>query len=115
MLRAGVTAICDPGGSWNVASPCATPSTPACSRAAYRHGGRYLTSHTGLADYYPTWIGAPQSSVGALTNDVQAMLTEIRAQAKNGVDLMKVAASGESAILSPGGGSVPASAARSWR
>lgn len=110
VLRSGVTSICDPGGSWNVAIAVRDAikagmfEGPRIAAAA-----RYLTSHTGLADYYPTWIGAPKSGVGALTNDVQSMLTEIRAQAKNGVDLVKIAASGESAILSPGGGgSVPA-------
>lgn len=109
VLRSGVTAICDPGGSWNVAIAVRDAikagmfEGPRIAAAA-----RYLTSHTGLADYYPTWIGAPKSGVGAITNDVQAMLTEVRAQAKNGVDLVKIAASGESSILSPGGGSVPA-------
>lgn len=109
VLRSGVTAICDPGGSWNVAIAVRDAikagmfEGPRIAAAA-----RYLTSHTGLADYYPTWVGAPQSGVGAITNDVQAMLTEVRAQAKNGVDLVKIAASGESSILSPGGGSVPA-------
>jgi imidazolonepropionase-like amidohydrolase len=109
VLRAGVTAMCDPGGSWNVAIAVRDAikagmfQGPRIAAAA-----RYLTSHTGLADYYPTWIGAPKSGVGAITNDVQAMLTEVRVQAKNGVDLVKIAASGESSILSPGGGSVPA-------
>ncbi|MBI2741591.1 MAG: amidohydrolase family protein [Rhodospirillales bacterium] len=109
VLRSGVTSICDPGGSWNVAIAVRDAikagmfEGPRIAAAA-----RYLTSHTGLADYYPTWIGAPRSGVGALTNDVQSMLTEVRAQAKNGVDLVKIAASGESSILSPGGGSVPA-------
>ncbi len=109
VLRSGVTAICDPGGSWNVAIAVRDAikagmfAGPRISAAA-----RYLTSHTGLADYYPTWVGAPKSGVGVITNDVQAMLTEVRAQAKNGVDLVKIAASGESSILSPGGGSVPA-------
>ena len=109
VLRSGVTAFCDPGGSWSVAIAVRDAikagmfSGPRIAAAA-----RYLTSHTGLADYYPTWIGAPKSGVGVITNDVQAMLTEVRAQAKSGVDLIKIAASGESSVLSPGGGSVPA-------
>ena len=109
VLRSGVTAICDPGGRWNVAIAVRDAikaglfEGPRVAAAA-----RYLTSHTGLADYYPTWVGAPKSGVGVITNVVQAMLTEVRAQAKNGVDLVKIAASGESAILTPGGGSVPA-------
>jgi imidazolonepropionase-like amidohydrolase len=109
VLRSGVTAICDPGGSWNVAVAVRDAVKagmfpgPRISAAA-----RYLTSHTGLADYYPTWVGALKSGVGVITNDIQSMLTEVRAQAKNGVDIVKIAASGESSILSPGGGSVPA-------
>jgi len=108
LLRAGVTSICDPGGSWNVG---------VAVRDAIRAGmypgprmttaGRFLTTHTGLADFYPTWVGAPPSSVGVLTTSAEAMLNEIRYQVKNGVDLIKVAASGESATLTPGGGSVP--------
>ncbi len=108
LLRAGVTSICDPGGSWSVG---------VAVRDAIRAGmypgprittaGRFLTSHTGLADFYPTWVGAPPSSVGVLTPTAEAMLNEVRGQVKNGVDLIKVAASGESAILTPGGGSVP--------
>lgn len=109
VLRAGVTSICDPGTSWNVG---------VAVRDAIKAGmfpgprmtvaGRFLTSHTGLADFYPTWVGVPASSVGVLTNGIEHMLTEIRAQAKNGVDLIKIAASGESPTLTPGGGSVPA-------
>jgi len=109
VLRAGVTSISDPGGSWHVAVAVRDAIKagmfpgPRISCAA-----RYLTSHTGLADYYPTWVGAPPSGVGALTRSAEEMLNEVRAQAKNGVDFIKVAASGESAILTPGGGSVPA-------
>lgn len=109
VLRAGVTSISDPGGSWNIA---------VAVRDAIRAGivpgprmsaaGRYLTTHTGLADYFPAWVGEIPSGVGAQTFDVPAMLTEVRRQAKNGVDFIKVAASGESATLTPGGGSVPA-------
>lgn len=109
VLKAGVTSISDPGGSWNVGVAVRDAITagmfpgPRMSVA-----GRFLTTHTGLADFYPTWVGAPVSSVGTLTNRVEEMLTEIRAQAKNGVDFIKVAASGESPTLTPGGGSVPA-------
>jgi imidazolonepropionase-like amidohydrolase len=69
--------------------------------------GRYLTTHTGLADFYPTWIGTPPSSSGVLVKTAEATLDEIRAQVKNGVDFIKVAGSEESPTLTPGGGSVP--------
>jgi imidazolonepropionase-like amidohydrolase len=109
VLHAGVTSVSDPGGSWQVA---------VAIRDAIKAGmfpgpritaaGRYLTTHTGLADYFPTWVGGVPSGVGALTRNVEEMLNEIRAQVKNGVDFIKVAASGETAIMTPGGGSVPA-------
>ncbi|WP_219215764.1 metal-dependent hydrolase family protein [Variovorax boronicumulans] len=109
VLRSGVTSVSDPGGSWNVA---------VAVRDAIRAGivdgprmsaaGKYLTTQTGLADYFPSWVGTPPSGVGALTHDVSQMLTEVRRQVKNGVDFVKVAASGESSTLTPGGGSVPA-------
>lgn len=108
VLRAGVTSFSDPGTSWNVG---------VAVRDAIRAGmypgprmsvaGRFLSSPTGLADFYPSWVGAPASSVGVLTNKAEEMLHEIRTQVKNGVDFIKIAASGESAILTPGGGSVP--------
>lgn len=109
VLRAGVTSVSDPGGSWQVA---------VAVRDAIKAGmfpgprmtaaGRYLTSHTGLADYFPAWVGNVPSGVGALTRSGEEMLDEIRRQVKGGVDFIKVAASGESAIMTPGGGSVPA-------
>jgi imidazolonepropionase-like amidohydrolase len=109
VLRAGVTSVSDPGGSWNVA---------VAVRDAIRAGmfegprisaaGRYLTTATGLADYFPSWVGEVPSGVGALTHDLAQMLTEVRRQVKNGVDFVKVAASGESPLMTPGGGSVPA-------
>jgi len=109
VLRAGVTSVSDPGGSWQIA---------VAVRDAIKAGmfpgprisaaGRYLTTHTGLADYFPVWVGEVPSGVGALTKGVEEMLNEVRKQAKHGVDFIKVAASGESSVLTPGGGSVPA-------
>ena len=108
VLRAGVTSVSDPGGSWQVA---------VAVRDAIRAGmfpgpritaaGRYLSSHTGLTDYFPAWVGNVPSGVGALTQNSAEMLEEIRKQVKGGVDFVKIAASGESPILTPGGGSVP--------
>ena len=69
---------------------------------------KYLSTHAALTDYFPSWIGAPVSGVGALTENTSQMLGEVRNQIKNGVDFVKIAASGESSILTPGGGSVPA-------
>ncbi|MDB5874727.1 MAG: amidohydrolase [Ramlibacter sp.] len=109
VLRAGVTSVSDPGGSWNIgvavrdAIKAGMYEGPRIATA-----GRYLTTSTGLADYFPSWVGGVPSGVGALTHNCEDMLTEVRRQVKNGVDFIKVAASGESPMMTPGGGSVPA-------
>jgi imidazolonepropionase-like amidohydrolase len=109
VLQAGVTSFSDPGGSWFVAVAVRDAIRgglfpgPRISAAA-----RYLSTHAALTDYFPSWIGTPRSGVGALTEGASQMVNEVRDQAKNGVDFIKIAASGESSILTPGGGSVPA-------
>jgi imidazolonepropionase-like amidohydrolase len=92
MLRAGVTGISQPGGSYFIGVGV---------RDAIRAGmvpgprmttaGRYITTSNGLADFYPDSVGRPQGSVGTLTNTLDEMRTEIRKQVKNGVDLIKCA------------------------
>jgi imidazolonepropionase-like amidohydrolase len=109
VLQAGVTSFSDPGGSWFVAVAIRDAIKgglfpgPRISAAA-----RYLSTHTALTDYFPSWVGTPRSGVGVLTESASQMVNEVRDQVKNGVDFIKIAASGESAILTPGGGSVPA-------
>jgi len=109
VLQAGVTAFSDPGGSHFIAVAIRDAIKgglfpgPRISAAS-----RYLSTHTALTDYFPSWIGTPTSGVGVLTESTSEMLKEVRNQAKNGVDFIKIAASGESSILTPGGGSVPA-------
>lgn len=109
VLLSGVTAFSDPGGSWFVAVAVRDAIKaglfpgPRISAAA-----KYLSTHAALTDYFPSWIGSPASGVGALTENTSQMLGEVRNQIKNGVDFVKIAASGESSILTPGGGSVPA-------
>lgn len=109
VLQSGVTSFSDPGGSWFVAVAVRNAIKaglfpgPRISAAA-----RYLSTHAALTDYFPSWVGTPRSGVGALTEGESQMVNEVRDQVKNGVDFIKIAASGESSILTPGGGSVPA-------
>lgn len=109
VLQAGVTSFSDPGGSWFVAVAVRDAIKaglfpgPRISAAA-----RYMSTHAALTDYFPSWIGTPRSGVGVLTESTTQMRNEVRDQVKNGVDFIKIAASGESSILTPGGGSVPA-------
>jgi imidazolonepropionase-like amidohydrolase len=56
--------------------------------------GRYLTTHQGLTDWYPTWIGAPETSIGKLVSTNAEAVEEIRRQVKDGVDCIKIALDG---------------------
>ena len=56
--------------------------------------GRYLTTRQGLTDWYPTWIGVPDTSIGRLVTSKDEAIEEIRVQAKNGVDCIKLALDG---------------------
>lgn len=91
VLRAGVTGISQPGGSYYIG---------VAIRDAIRDrmlpgprmttAGRYLTTSNGLTDWYPEPVGVPDSSIGTLTNTAADMVDTIRRQAKNGVDLIKL-------------------------
>jgi imidazolonepropionase-like amidohydrolase len=92
VLRAGVTSISQPGGSYFIGVGL---------REAIEEGfvlgprmsaaGRYLTTSNGLTDWYPDSVGVPQGSIGVLTNTLPEMVDEIRRQAKAGVDFIKIA------------------------
>jgi imidazolonepropionase-like amidohydrolase len=92
VLRAGVTSISQPGGSYYIGVGLREGI-----RRGLVHGprmttaGRYLTTSNGLTDWYPSSVGVPDGNIGVLTNTVDEMKTEIRKQVKNGVDLIKVA------------------------
>ena len=92
VLRAGVTSISQPGGSYYIGVGIREGI-----KRGLVHGprmttaGRYLTTSNGLTDWYPSSVGVPDGSIGILTNTVDEMRTEIRKQVKNGVDLIKVA------------------------
>jgi imidazolonepropionase-like amidohydrolase len=92
VLRAGVTSISQPGGSYYIGVGIREGI-----KRGLVHGprmttaGRYLTTSNGLTDWYPTSVGVPDGNIGVLTNTVDEMKTEIRKQVKNGVDLIKIA------------------------
>ena len=94
-LAAGYTSICSPGDAGQISLSV---------RNAIDYGlfdgprvtaaGRYLTSRQGLTDWYPTWIGVPDTSIGRLITSRDEAIEEIRVQVKNGVDCIKVALDG---------------------
>ncbi|MSO73872.1 MAG: amidohydrolase family protein [Alphaproteobacteria bacterium] len=96
VLRAGVTAICDPGSTWNVsvavrdAINCGMIEGPRMASA-----GRYITTFNAIGSFWPTWMEHPQSSFAVLCNTRDEMITEVRREVKEGVDIVKVAGDGD--------------------
>jgi len=95
VAAAGFTAICSPGDAGQISL-----SIRNAVRAGLFDGprvmaaGRYLTTHQGLTDWYPTWIGAPETSIGKLVSTNAEAVEEIRRQVKDGVDCIKIALDG---------------------
>lgn len=96
ILRAGVTAICDPGSTWNIsvavrdAINCGMIEGPRMASA-----GRYITTFNAIGSFWPTWMEHPQSSFAVLCNTRDEMITEVRREVKDGVDIIKVAGDGD--------------------
>jgi imidazolonepropionase-like amidohydrolase len=92
VLRAGVTSICVPGGTW---------FTDVGVRDAIKHGlmegprihcaGRMLITYGSIEDDEPSWVGTPDHGIGVLCNTAAEMVTEVRRQAKHGVNFIKMA------------------------
>jgi imidazolonepropionase-like amidohydrolase len=95
VAAAGYTAICSPGDAGQISL-----SIRNAIRAGLFDGprvmaaGPYLTTHQGLTDWYPTWIGAPETSIGKLVTNINEAVEEVRRQVKNGVDCIKLALDG---------------------
>ena len=95
VLNAGYTSLADPASTCRVAA-----SVRDAIHAGMFQGpritcaGRQVTSRQGLGDWYPTWIGVPESSVGVLVRSVDEAVEEIRTQVKDRMDLVKFAVDG---------------------
>src|SRR5271169_6648547 len=95
VAAAGYTSICSPGDAGQISL-----SIRNAIRAGLFDGprvvasGPYLTTHQGLTDWYPTWIGAPTTSIGRLVTNLNEAIEEVRWQVKNGVDCIKIALDG---------------------
>jgi imidazolonepropionase-like amidohydrolase len=95
VAASGYTAICSPGDAGQISL-----SIRDAIRAGLFDGprvmaaGPYLTTHQGLTDWYPTWIGVPETSIGKLVTNIDEAIEEVRRQVKNGVDCIKLALDG---------------------
>lgn len=97
VLAAGFTSLADPTTSGRV-----TPSIRDAIDAGLFVGprvtcsGRQITNRQGLSDWYPSWIGVPDTSIGVLARDAAEGIAEIRTMVKDGVDFIKIAMDGDS-------------------
>ncbi|MBV8537188.1 MAG: amidohydrolase family protein [Alphaproteobacteria bacterium] len=95
VLAAGVTSLCSPGDAGLVgvairdAIAAGLFDGPRVTAA-----GRYITTRQSLTDWYPTWVGVPQTSTGVLVGNRDEAIEEIRRQVKDGVDCVKIALDG---------------------
>lgn len=92
VLRAGVTSISQPGGSYYIGVGIREGIQSGLVQGPrMTAAGRYLTTSNGLTDWYPDSVGVPDGNIGKLTNTTDQIKEEIRHQVKNGVDLIKLA------------------------
>ena len=102
VLRAGVTSISVPGGTF---------FTDVGVRDAIKLGvmegprmfvaGRMVITYGCIEDDEPSWEGTPEHSIGILCNTAAEMVAEVRRQGKHGVNFIKMADSrgGESQMI----------------
>lgn len=96
-LLAGVTSSCDPGGPYRVAVAVRDAIAAGLIQGPRMAcAGKQITTQQGIADGFPSWIGVPESSFGALVRSNEELIQEIRSEVKDGVDLIKIAGSGSS-------------------
>ena len=96
VLKAGFTSLADPATT-GVVSLAVRDAIEAGLFKGPRitTSGRQITNRQGLSDWYPTWIGVPESSIGVLARTSEEAIAEIRKQAKQGADFIKIAMDGD--------------------
>ena len=99
ILRAGVTSAFDAATTYNIAASVRDSIEagmfpgPRLSVA-----GRQLTTHQGLEDSFPSSMQFPPGQAGVLVKSRDEIIEAIRLQVKDGVDVIKVSGSNDSAI-----------------
>ena len=96
-LMAGVTSSCDPGGPYAVAIAVRDAIEAGLVQGPRMAcAGKQITTQQGIGDGFPSWIGVPESSFGALVTNRDELIQEIRNEVKDGVNVIKIAGSGSS-------------------
>jgi len=95
VLAAGYTSICSPGDAGRISLSIRNAVDAGLfTGPRVMAAGPYITSRQGLADWYPTWIGTPETGVGHLVKSRDEAIEEVRRQVKEGVDCIKIAMDG---------------------
>src|SRR5690242_7449069 len=95
VAAAGYTSICSPGDAGQISLSIRNAINAGLfDGPRVTAAGPYITTHQGLTDWYPTWIGAPSTSIGKLVTNINEAVEEVRWQVKNGVDCIKLALDG---------------------
>jgi imidazolonepropionase-like amidohydrolase len=95
VLAAGYTSICSPGDAGRISLSIRNAVDAGLFPGPrVMAAGPYITSRQGLADWYPTWIGTPDTGVGHLVKSLDESIEEVRRQVKEGVDCIKIAMDG---------------------
>jgi imidazolonepropionase-like amidohydrolase len=95
VAASGYTAICSPGDAGQISLSIRNAINAGLfDGPRVMAAGPYITTHQGLTDWYPTWIGAPSTSIGKLVTNINEAVEEVRWQVKNGVDCIKLALDG---------------------
>ena len=96
VLRAGVTALCDPGGTYRVATALRDAVNAGMIEGPRMvAASQYLTTYNGIGSMFPTWIEHPVSAFSVMCNTRDEMITQVRKQIRDGVDIIKVSGDGD--------------------
>ncbi|MEE8290652.1 MAG: amidohydrolase family protein [Candidatus Tectomicrobia bacterium] len=95
VLKSGYTSIADPASTGR----CSAAVRDAINAGLFygpriTAAGRQITARQGLGDWYPSWIGVPESSIGVLVRNLDEAIDEIRLQVKDRIDFVKFTVDG---------------------
>src|SRR5579885_171865 len=91
-LRAGVTGIAVPGGTYFIDVGVRDAVRLGVIEGPRIHcAGRMIIAYGCIEDDDPSWVGSPDHSIGVLCNTAAEMVTEVRRQDKHGVNFIKMA------------------------
>jgi imidazolonepropionase-like amidohydrolase len=91
-LRAGVTSIAVPGGTYFIDVGVRDAINLGVIEGPRIHcAGRMIVAYGCIEDDEPSWVGTPDHSVGVLCNNAADMVAEVRRQDKHGVNFIKMA------------------------